>query len=546
MAAPVYQGVFNVTQGFSGIPGLYADGTHPTDNTTYLNEMIAALLSSTGPTLGQGGTLEFPSAGTYAFDGTITIGKDNSNTTQPYAIILRGDGQGAGSAPTLQQTVAGDLFQINNLTTSDSNVGGVTFMDLQIQYTSAATSGAGIHVGPQLEGQNVRLFRVVLQDVPQGVWFEESLQCSMVDCTAFYSAQTGTALTIGNPTSDNAGLETYIAGCVFRTSTNSGTGVVIHNAEHFRMTNSRIEGFEQGILIQPGGSDHNIRKVYFGNVSCYPSSTSSTTGAAVMIQPTDGQWVAQVTFAECDLDAPDSGTLYTGGGVVLDPINGASGGGIIDQIRFVDCHVCKWPGPGLLILGGSSAAAAASNIEVVGGYYSLNGSNPASGLPSAGIAMIGGSAGPSGVRITGAAANNSLYDVISSGGSGFLTAVQKYGISIETAQHVFVRACDLRGNLTQAVTAGGTITDLQITESPAYNDQAVTVKSGAPANGLIFNPSTYGYYGPAAFYVSGGTVSSISINGTSTGLMSGAFTLSPGESAVLFYSAAPSFYMVGK
>lgn len=75
------------------------------------------------------------------------------------------------------------------------------------------------------------------------------------------------------------------------------------------------------------------------------------------------------------------------------------------------------------------------------------------------------------------------------------------------------------------------------------------MRTGAPANGLVFNGVTYGYYGEVAFYVSGGTDVSVTIDGNSTGLASGGFTLSPGESAVLFYDTllpAPNFVMVGK
>jgi hypothetical protein len=94
-----------------------------------------------------------------------------------------------------------------------------------------------------------------------------------------------------------------------------------------------------------------------------------------------------------------------------------------------------------------------------------------------------------------------------------------------------------------------TVTNLQVTDCPGYNDQAVPVHTTAPANGLIFNATTYGYYGLAAFYVSGGTDVGVTIDGHSTGLASGGFTLSPGESGVLFYDMllpAPNFVMVGK
>lgn len=38
-------------------------------------------------------------------------------------------------------------------------------------------------------GQNVRLIRVVLDDCPIGVWFEQALQGTIIDCTAVKSAK---------------------------------------------------------------------------------------------------------------------------------------------------------------------------------------------------------------------------------------------------------------------------------------------------------------------------------------------------------------------
>lgn len=185
---------------------------------------------------------------------------------------------------------------------------------------------------------------------------------------------------------------------------------------------------------------------------------------------------------------------------------------------------------------------------MVGGYYSVNGANPAAGLPSAGIAIVGGTAGPSGIRIIGAACNNSVYDVKTGGGAGFLPTAQDYGISIATAQHVFARACDLRGNVTNALTVSGTITDLQVSECAAYNDQATSLATSAPSG--TFNGVTFGYYGPVAFYASGGTGVIVYIDGTSTGLPSGGFTLGPGETASFFLLGGghlpTTFFMVGK
>jgi hypothetical protein len=542
-------GVFNVTDPTWNIK----TGNPPGTNRDNLQAMVQSLLDTTGPTGGNGGTIEFPSVGTFQFSGNpIVIGIDKSNNTQPFSIIIQGDGQGEEGKPLIQKTDDGDLFQVNNSISGDDHVGGITFRDLMIGYAAVETIGAAIHV---VNGENVRVFRCVFIDCPQAVYFEESGHGAMVDCDVVYppiggTAVVGTALTLGNPTSDNAAIETYVAGCVFNgnSSPTGSIGIQVNNVEHARITSTRIESFNQGIVVTPGGSVHNVRRVFFRNVSVFAGSSSASVGQAVLIQPTDGTWVAQVTFAECEFDAPDAGTSYQGGGVVIDPINGSDGGGIIDQVRFVDCHVCKWPGPGLLILGGNSDTAAASNIEVAGGYYSVNGGNPATGLPSAGIAIIGGTAGPSGIRITGAACNNSVYDILSSDSAGFLTAVQDYGISIATAQDVFARACDLRGNLTKALTVSGTITNLQVSECAAYNDQATALSTSAPSG--TFSGITFGYYGPVAFYASGGTEVTVEIDGVGTGLPSGGFTLGPGETAAFALGGGghlpTTFFMVGK
>ena len=534
-------GVFNVRD------TSYGGGMDPTftplANQGALQAAVNAALNAGG------GTILIPSVGTYQIAGPITINASSQ------ALVFAGTGQGDKNVPLLQVTNGADLFQVNNPTTgvADANVGGVTFQDLHIQYVTNFT-GAAIHV---VNSQNVRLLRVVLHDCPQGVYFEESLQGSMIDCTAIYpsAAVTPTCVTIGHPSGDNSGIETYIAGCTFRNDNNTGIAMQIYNAEHVRVVNTRMEGFQQGILITPAGAHQNVKKVYFGNVGCFAESSQAATGAGVLIQPQNGRWVAQVTFDSCELDAPDNGTSYLGGGVIVDPLNGPGGGGIIDQVRLKDCHVCKWPGPGLIIYGGNNSSnATASNIEILGGYYSLNGGNPSSCLPSAGIAVFGGTNGPQGVRITGAICNNSVWDNTPSppipGSGEFLPATQHYGMWFTTsAQNVFVRGCDVTGNKTQGLLFSSfTGTAIQITDCPGYNDQASPLATSAPSG--PFNGVTFGYYGPVAFYASGGSSVTIQIDGHGTGLASGGFTLSPGESAQFVLGVGgvlpTTFFMAGK
>jgi hypothetical protein len=69
------QGVFNVTDPTYGFAVLTSN-LGPT-NTQNLQSWISLLLDATnGPTKGQGGTLQFPSVGTYKFSGSVTVGQD--------------------------------------------------------------------------------------------------------------------------------------------------------------------------------------------------------------------------------------------------------------------------------------------------------------------------------------------------------------------------------------------------------------------------------------------------------------------------------------
>ena len=222
------------------------------------------------------------------------------------------------------------------------------------------------------------------------------------------------------------------------------------------MADVRLDQYLQGILITPGvlvneGQTEfygNVKKCHFSNISCFPFNnpavpSPSTQGMGLLIQPAAGRYVQELWFANCKFTPPTSGTAYAGGGIVIDPVNGANGGGSIDQVRFVDCYSCLWPGPGVDLVGGS-------NIEFLGGYYSCNGVplTPPPTLPLAGIALTGA---VSGVRITGAACNNSI---IFQGAAE--PSTQQFGIYIagSGASNVIIDHCDLSGNLQHAVLIG--------------------------------------------------------------------------------------------
>lgn len=562
-------GIFNVLD-YAIYPGELGNASN---NTVRLQQLIY-LVQSLG-----GGTILFPSQfesgganyTVYKFNGTIGVGPPASPS--PVSMIFAGTGQGTESQTTLLMEANEDLFEVDTgspeqdlpVPGGDEHVGGITFQDLSIKYDNG-TSGTAIDA---ISGENVRVLRVVFVDCPQAVWFADTLQCSMFECTAVYSG--GSSPTVPNPACVTLGLdesgvaakEIYIASCTFLSHQVGGTGLIIQGAEHVRVMNVRLEGFSEGINITPGAAisgGQNTLKHHFGNVTVFTYNPSGPTGPALTIQPQGPQNVSEIVFAECTFEPSQSG-VSAGPGVYID--QGAYGATVTD-IRFVSCRATRWTGPGIEIATGS-------NIEITGGFYS---GNAPSGSPSGGISITGPA---SAIRIVGAACIGS-YPYIINYGSPMESPLQQVGIYIAGAgaSNVIIDHCDLTGNSQHAVliAAGGLsvssvfirscnaggygtlpsnaivvvgeVSDIQITDCAGYNDKAATLSTSAPSG--TFSNISFGYYGPIAFYAapaSGGTPLSITIDGVVTGLTSGGFTLSPGESAGI--TGTPSkFLAVGK
>lgn len=492
-----------------------------------------------------------------------------------------------------------DLFGID--TTSDpsfyvnANLGGVCLQDLVIKYQKIAGTSAPAAVRVSGGSQNIRFFRMLFVDCPTAVAFDEATHCSVIDSHTQNGDNPATvAISMGTPT--HAAGEIYIAGTVLEAGqgTNAqgqGTGINVVQASNVRVANARAEGFQQGIVIgidqttKHGGTCSDLS---FKNVTAYCSSTIAGFGAGMLIQPPTGAAVVRTVFVECDTEPPeDNPTSYTGAGMSVD----GTAGGTIDQIRLISCRSCRWLGPGLQING-------ATNVEVLGGFYSCNGSAPDSppgDLPSAGI-LIGGPTVvgvTTGIRIVGPACNNSIYDPVASP-PGQIEPVQLYGIYLQSdsdgisadgaISNVLIVSSDLSGNLDYALGVDapyGGIADLfvrrcnlissaygasavhvigtpamQITDCPGYNDTAasIPVPNRMPASGTAINNTTYEYYGPVAFYTTGtanAPITAITVDGKPTGLTKGAFTLAPGEYATISWmalipGAKPDFLLIGK
>jgi hypothetical protein len=478
----------------------------------------------------------------------------------------------------------GDMFFIQSAASGDQDVGGITFEDLHLSYGSGATSGAAVHVaaatadGQPNGGQNIRLVRVTLDDCPIGAWFEETLQGSMLECTVVFYENAGTAIQIGNSNNgyeSPSGKEIYIAGCVIRINQGTPvgcTGISILGAEHVRVSNTRIEGLSPGIVIQPGTDGANVDRIFFEDVTVYADlvdlDDTEELGQALIIQPAGaGANVGQVLFVGCLFEPVDNPGSTTGGpGIIIDP-----NGGIIDTVRFVSCYSCRWPGPGLQILGGN-------NIEVLGGMY-------------AGNALGESPSQPYGIAITGPAANVRVVGVSCVGTYNYITIdrvsaspTQQIGIYVDqgatdvvidgcdltkngtygaevtgesesVTTNVLIRDCDISGysKYYDAVNVNGDVSNVQITDCPGYNDWSPALAISMPTSGATFYNYTYGYYGPVEFYAAPqqGAITEIEVGGTNTQVTQGSFFLRPQESAAITWHTTgmpvpPSFIMIGK
>ncbi len=247
--------------------------------------------------------------------------------------------------------------------------------------------------------------------------------------------------------------------------------------------------------------------------------------------------IQQVWFANCTFAREVDSTDVTSTGILIDTDTGSSTN--VSDISLNDCMSYGWNGPGLQINAGQ-------NIVIAGGRY---GSNALSAPTSGGIAITGvtGTAVPTNITINGA-------DCTSQVASPSYGA-QPYAISITVAvAGLYVRGCNLTGyGAAGPVYASSAGTQVEITDCAGYNDQAKILQQPPvpPPSGTFHNYSawpnaTSGWFGRIAFYIWGGNVTHVHIDGVQTNLTSGGFELGPGESASIDSNALPAFLAVGK
>ena len=141
------------------------------------------------------------------------------------------------------------------------------------------------------------------------------------------------------------------------------------------------------------------------------------------------------------------------------------------------------------------------------------------------------------------ASGQNVGDVIMVGCSAF--ASQASGIDVfEYAGSIRIVGCDV-DNTAGGLSVGSTGISagaVHVSGTAGLNPAGVLTAPAIPASGTA-QANAFPYRVRA--FISGGTVTAIAINGTTTGLIIGTFELAPGETVTLTYSAAPSWTWFG-
>lgn len=519
------QGVFNVTDPAWGVLPSNPAGT----NTTNLNILVSELLSSGGPTFGNGGTIQFPSVGTYTFDGPINI------DAGPATLIFEGTGSQTLTTPLLQMVDESlNLFVVNNHpSTEDDNIGGIVFQDLQIAYAAGLTGGAAILVTNNAEGagsQNIRIIRVTFQDCPQGVVFENTLEGLVDQCEFRYknfSAELpGSAITIDIATtagSSQTSNQILVRKCNIRTliTPNVWTGVAVYGCEHATIQNTRISGLNNGILLSPTATKSNDTMDITIN-DCEVDSPS----AALSLTPASstGSKLREVRVIGSVFFQSSMDTSYTGPGISISLPSGGDNT-FIDTVKLIGVTSYDWSGSGLLITGGQ-------NLQVIGGTYSGNGSHSP------------------GIQMSGTPAYVSLVGVDMSATYPGEAAQQNALLVAGNTTSVLVKSCTMFGYSAPPVSVTTLPqSTLAIKDVAGYNDQNTPLNGGAaPTSALSASNCATPYFGPSVVTFSNTppVTVTVTINGEPYSMSSGSIYLALPTDTIKFSAAPSTFTWIGK
>jgi hypothetical protein len=202
--------------------------------------------------------------------------------------------------------------------------------------------------------------------------------------------------------------------------------------------------------------------------------------------------------------------------------SGASGVGIFeaDDTRFVGCDIVHNTTHGAAISSSSAKRTIFSGCNISGNNVGNAGGD--------GVIVV---ANVTDFVISGCVLTNN-YGTISTGN-------QRYGINISagTSTNFVISGNDVSGNVTGSISNGATGTNGRIIDNIGYNPVGAALYS-LPSSGVAYTAGP----SPETHYLSGGTVSGLSINGVAivyNGATTTAIHLGPNETFTVTYSVVP-------
>src|SRR5579862_4784407 len=216
----------------------------------------------------------------------------------------------------------GDMFSITN--NGQDNTGGITFEDLTFKYPDIPMKStppppwAAIHLLSAGSAENIRAIRCIFEDCPLGLWAQDGLQISVLECLFKYSNNVGTAISLGDIVEHSAAKEVFITDCLFAggdsSVPNGSTALHILSCDEVWVSNCHIDGFTNGIQIVPGPTGWNAAHLHFNACTVFTGiDANGNLGTCCLLQPqTDGVHngaIGQVVFTACYFELGENATV---------------------------------------------------------------------------------------------------------------------------------------------------------------------------------------------------------------------------------------------
>jgi hypothetical protein len=449
------------------------------------------------PTGGTSSTAAFNSAmvaSSYVFMPPGTFLFSTAPNTLPVGEKIIGSG--VGSTVISSPLTSGNLFTLSNYDEIE---------DLQFTTTTTRTGGAFIATN----GASY----VQLSDLLMADWWT-GIDINGVGATGIHMRDIWLLDGVAGGTPGNAGI---------LVASTSNSVDITGNDIWVTGTNSGSQPYS-GVEIQNAGDitlDH-VSTVY--------------TGSGLRLDPPAGQIDQAVFVTNSFFDSGSGFGIYSG----------PTGGGIVQLLKVSNSWAATNAAGGVVLV--TTSGGQNQQIDLTNDVLSNNGGPGVllNDTGTTGLKVLGStlSANTNGILINAAATN---FDIIGNtiGASGEFAANSAYGLSIASSANDYVVSDNrILGNTSGQVIYGTIPASFKgrIVNNIGYNPIGNVAAPSFPSSGTaIQNPLPY----PVTVYLSGGTVTSVSIAGTATYGNAVAYPLQPGQTIAVTYTGSPTWLWFG-